>query len=128
MNPEPHLLRFTFDGRQFETSFIFKVHDGTDVMTNNCITFSELKELESDISANAPEKGCFRPMLSRANLPADVTPTDVLQTLSTKLKFAILPKKRLFTISDAARLPNPKTGIPFRLTGISNGHLSHKIQ
>lgn len=114
ITPESYLLRFTIDEAPFETIFqIINDDFGAGVLTNKCITLADFRELESGISSNSPAKGCFTPTLSRANLPADITPTDILQSLSTKLKFAILKKKSSFVISDVARLPNPAKGTPF---------------
>jgi len=108
---ENYLLRIVIDGTHvFETTFTL-FDDGT--ILNKCITLDCTNKCDSNISTNTPEKSCFTPTLSRANLPKGITPTDVLQTLSTKLKFAILNGKNEFTISDVARLPNPATGKPF---------------
>jgi hypothetical protein len=109
LTSEPHVLRFTFDGVPFETTFAFQADKWSGVLTNHCIFLTDLDELESSISANSPEKNCFRPLLIRSNLPEGVTPTDVLQVLSTKLKFTALPEKELLTITDAAKLPAFKT-------------------
>ena len=99
-------LRFTMDGKEFTTLFHIMTLDHP--LTNGCISIG--KNLASSISSNSPEKGCFTPTLSKDTLPAGVSQTDMLQTLSTKLKFAVSPDSPVMTISDVARLVNPATG------------------
>ena len=111
MKPTYHRLRFVVDGTyRFET--IFRIEP--DLITNKCIEYTYFSELDSKIGANAPGKDCFSPPLyDPKNRPAGVTTTDILQTLSTKLKFAILSTNSL-TIHDSASLTNPATGEPFK--------------
>jgi hypothetical protein len=103
-------LRFTIDGTKFTTFFTFD-SSSENPITNGCISMGFF--LESGLTANSPEKGCFLPTLSKETLPKDIKQTDVLQTLSTKLKFAMHPDKTSLTISDVARLINPATGVKY---------------
>lgn len=119
----PYLLRFTFDGKEFETIFQinYKKYTNEGTITNKCILLDF--EFTSSISANNPEKGCFRPLLTHETLKdiSPVTPTDVLQVLSTKLKFAGNPEKKVFTIDDTARVSKADGG--FYQTRISHWRL-----
>lgn len=99
-------LRFIIDGKEFKTLFHGVPTDHH--LTNGCVSIGTT--LESSLSANSPAKGCFTPTLSKETLPSSLSPTDILQTLSTKLKFAVRPDKPEMVISDVARLVNPATG------------------
>lgn len=101
-----YTLRFAMDGKEFTT--LFRAVPDDHNLTNGCISIGTT--LESSISSNSPEKGCFTPTLSKDTLPAGVSQTDMLQTLSTKLKFAVSPDKPELVITDVARLVNPATG------------------
>ena len=99
---QSYQLRFTFDGKEFET--IFQINYKKEEISNKCILLDF--HFQSSISANSPEKACFRPLLTHETLKdiAPVTPTDVLQVLSTKLNFAGNPGKKTFLIDDTARI------------------------
>jgi hypothetical protein len=102
-------LRFIIDGKEFKTLFHGVPTDHH--LTNGCVSIGTT--LESSLSANSPAKGCFTPTLSKETLPTSLSPTDILQTLSTKLKFAVRPDKPEMVISDVARLVNPATGAKY---------------
>jgi hypothetical protein len=105
-------LTFTFDDREYSTIFTFS-EDG---FTNGCIGVDYNPYDESDISSfiksNSLDMKCFTPVLSKDNLPRDVTQTDILQVLISKLKFIYLGSNTISLINDAY-VPNPKTGKRF---------------
>lgn len=107
MKEEPlrYKLTFRIDEKIYETIFSFSDAG----VTNNCIELTYWGELlQSSLKSNSPSKKCFTPILEKVTLPVGITQTDILQVLSTKLKFAIMDAPRL-SISDIARLPNPVT-------------------
>lgn len=107
IKPAKYMLRFTFDDKEFSTIFELKEDEH---LTNGCISLSGFDSFDSSISSNSPARNCFTPNLSnRENLPAGVTQTDILQVLSTKLKFAALPSRKFLAIVDVASLINPET-------------------
>lgn len=118
--PESYILRFTIhnldgsDIREFRTKFRLALDAGEIEFSNGCISLVDLAAFSSAIKRNTPETRCFDPILSRESLPTGISPTDVLQVLSTKLKFTALKKRKTFTISDVARLENVATGKPFK--------------
>ena len=102
-------LRFTIDGVPFETIFHFLPEEHQ--VSNGCVSVGTA--LHSSLSSNSPTKGCFSPTLSKETLPSGITQTDVLQTLSTKLKFTLRPDTEEVSISDVAKLLNPATGLKY---------------
>lgn len=104
------LLQFILDGTHtFETKFTIDLTSYEGQLSNGCISLNLSSYSESFINKNSPSKKCFTPVLELEMLPTGLTPTDVLQTLSTKLKFAIFPERSSLTISDVARVTNPTT-------------------
>lgn len=102
-------LRFTIDGVSVETIFHFLPEEHQ--VSNGCVSVGT--SLHSSLSSNSPTKGCFSPTLSKETLPSGITQTDVLQTLSTKLKFILRPDTEEVSISDVAKLLNPATGLKY---------------
>jgi hypothetical protein len=106
---EIYTLTFSFDGVRFSTNFIINAAS----ITNGCIDlvgYYDKKLYFSAIRANNPERSCFHPSLQKTNLPDGVTQTDILQVISTKLKFILLYPMKHTSLMNAARIINPKTG------------------
>lgn len=104
------LLQFILDGtHSFETVFIVDLVSDEGYLSNGCISLNLSSYSDSFINKNSPIKKCFTPVLELDVLPTGLTPTDVLQTLSTKLKFAIFPERSVLMIADVAKITNPKT-------------------
>jgi len=98
-------LTFEIGGARF--SSVFSV-DGDDGITNGCISFIPddcSVKIESYISTNSATKRCFEPPLSKETVPAGTTQTDILQVLSSKLKFAACPDVLTLEIDDIAFKP-----------------------
>jgi hypothetical protein len=100
-------LKFTFDGKEYSTVFLFRTRNG---MNNGCVrivadTSSYIPPemyYDSFIQSNSSEKMCFTPMLTDG-LPPGVSQTDLLQVLTTKLKFAISGLDTVY-VQDAAKI------------------------
>jgi hypothetical protein len=106
---EKYKLRFTFEGtdnktKEYSTNFKFN-YSG---ITNNCITISykndiDATEVSSMIQSNTRSRNCFTPNLYiEGNLPKDITQTDILQVLNTKLKIILRYPDEDITLTDAA--------------------------
>lgn len=115
-----HILTFTIGGKTYSTPCNFS-DAGLDT---GCIEINEI--MESEISANSVEKKCFTPVLLKENLPKEVTQTDILQVLSTKLKFILAEIKDneneyelRVMLHDVARITPTKT--PFSLWRLLRG-------
>lgn len=80
-------LVFSFDKKIYSTLLKF----GKEDVSNDCIQIKYTIKTGSKISSNSPEKKCFNPILI-SNLPKDVKQTDILQVLSTKLKFIVVER------------------------------------
>lgn len=99
--------RLTFEIGGVLFSSIFSV-DAEEGVSNKCVEISLddcAEKLESYISTNSSEKRCFEPPLSRETIPKGFTQTDILQVLSSKLKFTICPAKSSLEIQDIAFKP-----------------------
>jgi hypothetical protein len=104
-------LIFTFDNKEYLTFLTFK----KDKVYNNCIRIRYNATIGSKISSNTAEKQCFAPML-KTDLPKGVTQTDILQVLTTKLKFILFANK-------ASTRPIPKGVIP-----VSRGPITEETE
>jgi hypothetical protein len=111
-SPAEYKLTFTFDDREYSTIFTISKNG----FTNKCIGVDYFQYNESTVSSyigsNSSDLKCFTPVLSKENLPPDVTQTDILQVLISKLKFIYLGTDTISLIDDAS-IPNPKTGEKF---------------
>lgn len=105
-------LVFTFDDREYSTVFTIS----KDRFTNGCIgvNYNSYDEegISSFIGSNSSDLKCFTPVLSKETLPREVTQTDILQVLISKLKFIYLGTDTISLIDDAY-VPNPTTGKRF---------------
>lgn len=112
---ESYKLEFEIGGKRYST--VINFYEGSMNISKNkkkvCISIEVGEEedtLESSIEANSMEKQCFNPVLVKDNLPEGITQTDIIQVLSTKLKFAALKRTiQTITLRDQAQLINPDT-------------------
>lgn len=107
---ESYRLTFTFNGSRPISSIFDFTPDGIE---NPCIQLDTCDRASSEISSNTPAKACFTPSLQTPDLfpPLDgkpVTQTDILQVLSTKLKFTSIASDS-FEILDIAKLIHKDT-------------------
>ncbi len=99
-NTQTFTLKFKFITYEYETIFTVSYDKEMDSikLKNNCISHtidiykSKKKvnyDLHSFISSNTVDIKCFNPVLQTIEEPIRITTTDVLQTLSTKLKLIL---------------------------------------
>jgi hypothetical protein len=95
-NTESFSLKFTFKGFEYSTTFTVSYDKDIDIieLDNGCISHTISKNrtkyfLHSFMSSNTDDIACFTPRLKTIQSPIKITSTDVLQTLSTKLKIIL---------------------------------------